>query len=88
MTTPGKRRRARKRGWLRHSQARKRFVRDRYAEMASKQCLVCCPLCGMPMHITEATIDHIIPLSKGGSNQSTNLQLVHRWCNFIKADKV
>lgn len=87
MATPGKRRRSKLRGWLRHSRSRKYFVRTRYAEMVSKQPLVCCPLCGMPMHITEVSIDHIVPISKGGTNDRSNLQLTHVWCNLEKGDK-
>ena len=33
------------------------------------------------------SIDHIIPLSKGGLHQWGNVQLAHRLCNSIKCDK-
>lgn len=33
------------------------------------------------------SIDHIIPLSKGGTHQWNNVQLAHRICNSIKCDK-
>ena len=33
------------------------------------------------------SIDHIIPLSKGGLHQWDNVQLAHRLCNSIKRDK-
>jgi 5-methylcytosine-specific restriction endonuclease McrA len=41
-----------------------------------------CALCGLPGADTR---DHIIPLSKGGTNHPTNIQLAHRACNSRKA---
>lgn len=35
----------------------------------------------------RATIDHIIPRSKGGTDAPENLQLVHAICNKIKGNK-
>ena len=32
--------------------------------------------------------DHIIPLAKGGEHSWDNIQLAHRICNSLKADKV
>lgn len=34
------------------------------------------------------SIDHIIPLSKGGTDDWNNLKLAHRWCNSVKRDIV
>ena len=33
-------------------------------------------------------IDHIIPLSKGGSHSQENLQITHPSCNFRKSNKI
>lgn len=54
-----------------------------------------CALCGRPVdfslkfpHPMSATIDHIVPVSKGGHpSDIDNLQLAHLSCNRAKADK-
>ena len=55
-----------------------------------------CALCGKPVdfslkspHPLSATIDHIIPLDKGGHpSDIDNLQLAHRCCNRQKSNKI
>lgn len=54
-----------------------------------------CAICGESIDIAlprtskqGATIDHRIPLSKGGSDELDNLQLAHWICNNRKADKI
>lgn len=34
------------------------------------------------------SIDHIIPLAKGGTHTWNNVQLAHRYCNSIKCDNI
>lgn len=50
-----------------------------------------CSLCGRQVDLSipapsplSASIDRIVPRSKGGTNDLTNLQLAHRWCNQQK----
>ena len=52
-----------------------------------------CKLCGRPVHECvdntddwSATIDHIIPVSKGGEHSYANTQLAHRLCNSMKCN--
>lgn len=57
-----------------------------------------CKLCGNRTDITDKqsnrigknypTIDHIIPLSKGGTHTWSNVQLAHNKCNARKQDKI
>lgn len=55
-----------------------------------------CGICGKPVdmslrnpHPLAPTVDHIIPVSKGGHpSDIDNLQLAHRCCNREKADKL
>jgi 5-methylcytosine-specific restriction endonuclease McrA len=53
-----------------------------------------CQLCGSPVdlslvspHPLSASIDHIVPKSKGGPRNIQNCQLAHRQCNIDKGDK-
>lgn len=54
-----------------------------------------CGVCGLPVDEAlprtsrmGATVDHIVPLSKGGSDELENLQLAHWICNNQKSNKV
>lgn len=55
-----------------------------------------CGICGQPVdknykppHPLSPTVDHIIPIAKGGHpSDISNLQLAHRWCNRWKSDKM
>lgn len=47
-----------------------------------------CALCGKPItNMKDCTIDHIIPISKGGLTTIENCQLAHRKCNLIRGDQ-
>lgn len=43
-----------------------------------------CKSCGKTQQETELTVDHIIPLSRGGANDISNLQTLCRCCNQQK----
>lgn len=45
-----------------------------------------CALCGKAVDIADASRDHIVPRSRGGSNARDNIQLTHKHCNNLKGD--
>ena len=54
-----------------------------------------CPICGVkmvnkgsPKLHNFATIDHIVPKSKGGTNNIENLRLICRKCNNKRGNKI
>lgn len=47
-----------------------------------------CHLCCLPVARADATLDHVIPLSKGGSHTFENVKLAHAVCNSRKGAKL
>lgn len=45
-----------------------------------------CAICGKFVPYDSFTVDHIIPLAKGGTNAMDNLQVACSVCNLIKQD--
>ncbi|AXH89421.1 HNH endonuclease [Micromonospora aurantiaca] len=59
------------------------FVRDQWT----------CQLCGLPVDVTASpfdpaspTVDHVVPLSRGGQHTLANAQCSHLGCNSAKSD--
>lgn len=50
----------------------------------SKQLRLLQPYCSICKATKDLTVDHIIPLSKGGSTVGSNLQVLCRRCNSSK----
>lgn len=77
----------------RQGQHRTQFDRNKKKVLASQDT---CAICGKPVdkslrwpHPMCATIDHIIPVNRGGHPSSIdNLQLAHWTCNRQKSDNV
>lgn len=47
-----------------------------------------CGICGHPVKRGQESLDHVIPLSRGGMHESTNVQIAHRSCNSAKRDSM
>lgn len=63
----------------------KQFIRK---QLINKNGAVCA-ICGKPIGtMKDCTIDHIIPISKGGLTTIENCQLAHKNCNVKKGDKI
>lgn len=72
-------RRARRAGaFIEHVDPRVVFTRDKGK----------CGICFKPVKKADASIDHIVPLSKGGEHSYVNVQLAHLSCNFKKHVKI
>lgn len=87
----GKNARARyqqKRGKMRCSRYKRKIRQQLWDEEMSRQGLVCCKLCGMPIAFEETTLDHIVPIAHGGPHHKSNLQLAHQHCNFKKGSNL
>lgn len=46
-----------------------------------------CGICRKPVPATDRTIDHIVPLSRGGLHELANVQLAHRACNSGRGNR-
>lgn len=49
--------------------------------------LVPCHYCGTKLSYRRATVDHVVPKSKGGPNAARNYVIACRRCQKLKADK-
>lgn len=64
---------------------RKKFSSNKREDVYTKSKGVCA-ICGKFIPHKEFTVDHIIPLAKGGTNDISNLQASCGVCNKIKTD--
>ena len=46
-----------------------------------------CQICGEPVALVDASHDHLIPRSRGGTNEPSNVRLAHLICNIRKGIK-
>ena len=47
-----------------------------------------CGICGQHVGIEDASVDHVLPLSKGGEHSYANTQIAHLSCNVRKGNRV
>lgn len=69
------------------------FVADVIARVIFERDAWICQLCKGPVrqdlpagHPRAATLDHVVPLSRGGTHEPANVQLAHHACNSSKRD--
>jgi len=48
----------------------------------------CCRYCEVELHQRRATLDHVIPRSRGGADAISNLALTCKFCNMAKAARL
>jgi 5-methylcytosine-specific restriction endonuclease McrA len=65
------------------------------AKELAKERGVACGICGLDVDLTlrkpdvmRASIDHIMPVARGGTNERSNLQLAHLLCNMRKGARL
>lgn len=75
------------------SKPRRRKISNKVREIVYNRDGWICYLCGLPVDPSVstqsklgATIDHVIPVNAGGSDEIGNLRLAHRGCNSSKRD--
>ena len=56
----------------------------RNRQILLKNAIYCVECRGVGLPEDPLTVDHIVPLSKGGTNDLANLQVLHRSCNSRK----
>ena len=58
-------------------------TRDKIYKTIARQLhgVVPCWVCGQPVLASEATLEHIQPLSEGGNSHQANLAISHAVCN-------
>jgi len=61
--------------------ARAEFLRRAFAGRRRAPCAIC----GAPLHVDEATVDHVLASALGGSNAFANLQLACARCASRKS---
>lgn len=58
-------------------------------DMLNNGSIIFCPICGKRIHKNdELSIDHTIPLSKGGEDRMKNMKATHLSCNLKKGNNL
>jgi 5-methylcytosine-specific restriction endonuclease McrA len=85
-----------KRAWVRHlaeKEAKQNGYRGKDFDIFIRdgwKCWICGILCSKTRSNRDnkaATMDHIIPISKGGKHVSSNIKTACRWCNALRGNR-
>lgn len=66
-------------------QSKRCTIPEHIKKQIYKKCNNRCAYCGEKLTLETRTIDHIVPLSEGGSNYITNFFPACTYCNALKA---
>ncbi len=58
------------------------FTKDQWLELRNRSPM--CPMCGKFVECINLTLDHLIPITRGGTNDISNIQTLCRSCNSKK----
>lgn len=47
-----------------------------------------CYLCQLPVSVSAFHLDHVIPISRGGTHSYANVKITHPLCNLAKGSKI
>ena len=72
---------------MKQIEERCQFDTDAKIRILGKSDFKCCR-CGTKIGVSQCTVDHVIPLSKGGVNSDKNLVALCFNCNSLKADSI
>lgn len=73
------------RAWFEwHSRRRRAPLPVELREYVIKRDRLICGLCGDSVERDDVHIDHVLPVSRGGTNALENLQVAHAICNLRK----
>ena len=61
--------------------------RKRLTDQIYQEAQGVCHICQLPVRREDASLDHLIPASQGGTSTRDNLALAHRSCNSARQDK-
>jgi hypothetical protein len=74
----------------RRAAGRIKVSRKQLLELRGNRCHICSKLIDLTLsglHPKGFTVDHIFPVSKGGTNDVSNLHVAHRRCNMAKGNR-
>ena len=62
-------------------------IQEVYEDNIKKYGTLTCYLCSEPIEFKQDTLEHRVPISRGGSNIKSNLGISHRGCNSRKHNR-
>ena len=71
----------------RKAKVRGKYVEDVYRDVVYYMHKGLCIVCGQKVDRHSFSIDHIVPASKGGTHEYSNVAPCHFACNALKGDK-